>query len=228
MMMAPTVAPMKPAPCSGPYQPMACPRYVATKAPAIPRSVVRRKLPGSFSRGASHREMSPAMKPMMMMPMIAMRPPEIGERGKRSSGQGRGANLLVQRRNGAAVKPQAAREIAQIGLIGGGMVDDAEQWGGIDVRRHLRGLCPAGQNVARCRRLHFARNDPSFLLACPRRFERLMDARLLARIDMAVGVSSGDHRANERLRIGGLQHARRRAGCRRTRLARRLRSLRLA
>ena len=38
---APTVAPIRPAPWSMRYQPMACPRYVATNAPAIPLINVR-------------------------------------------------------------------------------------------------------------------------------------------------------------------------------------------
>ncbi len=44
--MAPTMAPMKPAPSPGPYQPTACPSQVATRAPTIPRIVVRMKARG--------------------------------------------------------------------------------------------------------------------------------------------------------------------------------------
>jgi hypothetical protein len=48
---APTTAPIRPAPSSARYQPIACPRYVATKAPTIPRMVVRMKPDGSLSPG---------------------------------------------------------------------------------------------------------------------------------------------------------------------------------
>ena|SRR6476660_5913934 len=45
----PTIAPTSPAFWSGSYQPMACPRYVATNAPTMPRIVVSMKPWGSLS-----------------------------------------------------------------------------------------------------------------------------------------------------------------------------------
>src|SRR5262249_52571833 len=47
-MIAPTVAPMKPAPSPTRYHPIAWPRKVATKAPTIPSSVVRINPEGSL------------------------------------------------------------------------------------------------------------------------------------------------------------------------------------
>ena len=44
--MAPTTAPMRPAPWFGPYQPIVWPIKVAMNAPAMPRSVVRMKPAG--------------------------------------------------------------------------------------------------------------------------------------------------------------------------------------
>ena len=53
-MTAPTTAPISPAPSFGPYQPSAWPSQVATKAPMMPRMVVRMKPEGSF--GPGHQE----------------------------------------------------------------------------------------------------------------------------------------------------------------------------
>ena len=67
---APTMAPMKPAPSSGPYQPSAWPSQVATKAPTMPRMVVRMKPEGSLRPGIRNLAMMPATKPMMMVQRI--------------------------------------------------------------------------------------------------------------------------------------------------------------
>ena len=48
---APTTAPIRPAPWSGRYQPIAWPIKVAMKAPAMPSSVVRMKPAGLFDPG---------------------------------------------------------------------------------------------------------------------------------------------------------------------------------
>src|ERR1700712_3787008 len=69
-MMAPTTAPTRPAPSPGRYQPSACPRNVATKAPTIPRMVVRMNPVGSLSPGMMNLAMMPATKPMMMVQRI--------------------------------------------------------------------------------------------------------------------------------------------------------------
>jgi MFS family permease len=70
MRMAPTVAPIRPAPWSARYQPMVWPRNVATKAPTMPRMVVRRKPVGLFGPGDSRRATTPARNPMMMIQMM--------------------------------------------------------------------------------------------------------------------------------------------------------------
>src|SRR3954471_2542714 len=72
-MMAPTTAPIRPAPSPGRYQPSACPRNVATKAPTIPRMVVRMNPVGSLSPGMMNLAMTPATKPMMMVQRIPIR-----------------------------------------------------------------------------------------------------------------------------------------------------------
>src|SRR4051794_11664780 len=66
-MIAPTVAPISPAPSPAWYHPIACPRKVATKAPAIPSRVVRTKPEGSLGPGCSSFAMTPATKPMMIV-----------------------------------------------------------------------------------------------------------------------------------------------------------------
>jgi hypothetical protein len=47
-MIAPTTAPIKPAPWPGLYQPSICPRKLATKAPTMPRMAVRMNPCGSL------------------------------------------------------------------------------------------------------------------------------------------------------------------------------------
>src|SRR4030081_1207037 len=69
-MIAPTTAQTSPAPSPGGYQPSACPRNVATKAPTIPRMVVRMNPVGSLSPGMMNLAMIPATKPMMMVQRI--------------------------------------------------------------------------------------------------------------------------------------------------------------
>src|SRR3978361_736326 len=66
-MIAPTTAPTRPAPSPGRYQPSACPRNGATKAPTIPRMVVRMNPVGSLFAGMMNLAMMPATKPMMMV-----------------------------------------------------------------------------------------------------------------------------------------------------------------
>src|SRR3954471_20221166 len=61
--IAPIVAAMKPAPWSGRYQPIVCPRNVARNEPAIPSTTVRMKPPGLFGPGESIRAMMPATNP---------------------------------------------------------------------------------------------------------------------------------------------------------------------
>src|SRR5262252_2355124 len=69
--MAPTTAPIKPAPSPARYQPMACPRYVATREPTIPSAAVRIKPDGSFDDpGWRNLATMPATKPMIMVQMI--------------------------------------------------------------------------------------------------------------------------------------------------------------
>ena len=71
MIIAPTIAPMKPALSPGPYQPICWPSQVATNAPTMPRMVVRMKPRGSFLPGVMSLAMTPATKPMMMVQMMA-------------------------------------------------------------------------------------------------------------------------------------------------------------
>jgi hypothetical protein len=80
---APTVAPMSPAPSSARYQPTACPRYVATKAPTIPSSVVRTNPDGSLSPGVMNLAITPAINPMMILQMMCMGRPCSGLKPKR-------------------------------------------------------------------------------------------------------------------------------------------------
>ena len=68
--IAPTVAPIRPAPWSSRYQPMVWLMKVATKAPAMPSSVVRMKPLGSFGPGERKRAMMPAMNPITMIQMM--------------------------------------------------------------------------------------------------------------------------------------------------------------
>ena len=69
-MTAPTTAPISPAPSPSPYQPIAWPSQEATKAPTMPRTVVRMNPLGLLSPGVMNLAMTPAMKPMMMVQMI--------------------------------------------------------------------------------------------------------------------------------------------------------------
>src|ERR671910_112081 len=72
---APTTAPIRPAPSPTLYQPTACPRNVARKAPTIPKIVVRTNPDGSLGPGMRNFAITPATKPMrmvQMMPMIAL------------------------------------------------------------------------------------------------------------------------------------------------------------
>src|SRR5262249_26026247 len=62
-MSAPIVAPTKPAPCSGRYQPTLWPIHVATNAPAIPRTAVNTNPCGLFGPGRRNRAMMPATRP---------------------------------------------------------------------------------------------------------------------------------------------------------------------
>ena len=71
---APTTAPIKPAPSPGRYQPKDCPRNVATKAPTMPRIVVRMNPLGSFFPGVMNFAITPATKPMIIVQMIPMPP----------------------------------------------------------------------------------------------------------------------------------------------------------
>jgi hypothetical protein len=71
MIIAPTIAPMNPAPSPALYHPIAWPRYVATKAPIIPSTVVKMNPVGSYLfPGYKNFAMTPATKPIMMVQII--------------------------------------------------------------------------------------------------------------------------------------------------------------
>src|SRR5262244_1119848 len=57
------MAPIKPAPWPGPYQPMCCPSQVAKIAPTIPSSVVTMKPPGPPTKNFA---IAPAKNPMII------------------------------------------------------------------------------------------------------------------------------------------------------------------
>ena len=69
-MIAPTTAPMKPAPSPALYQPRACPRKEATNAPTMPRMVVMMNPDGSLLPGMMNFATTPARNPMMMVQII--------------------------------------------------------------------------------------------------------------------------------------------------------------
>src|SRR3954471_14448438 len=72
----PTIAPINPAPSPARYQPIACPRYVATRAPMTPRTAVMMKPLGSFREpGTRNLAIMPATRPMMMVQIISMDAP---------------------------------------------------------------------------------------------------------------------------------------------------------
>src|SRR4051812_39193005 len=70
--MAPTTAPISPAPSSALYQPKAWPRYVARNAPTMPRIVVSTKPEGSLFPGWMNFAITPATKPMMIVQIMPM------------------------------------------------------------------------------------------------------------------------------------------------------------
>src|SRR5215207_1479282 len=63
-MTAPTTDAIHPALSLGPYHPTSWPRYVATKAPTMPRIAVKMKPDGSFGPGCIHFAITPTMAPM--------------------------------------------------------------------------------------------------------------------------------------------------------------------
>src|SRR5262249_5891678 len=71
--MAPTTAPMSPAPSPGAYHPRAWPRKLATNAPTMPRIVVNTKPLGSLVLpGMMNLAITPATNPMTIVQMIPM------------------------------------------------------------------------------------------------------------------------------------------------------------
>ena len=69
-MIAPTVAPIRPAPSPALYQPRACPKKLATNAPTMPRIVVKMKPLGSLSPGVMSFARMPATKPIRIVHRI--------------------------------------------------------------------------------------------------------------------------------------------------------------
>src|SRR5215472_13206541 len=70
IIIAPTIAPMNPAPWPALYHPIAWPRYVATKAPTIPSTVVQINPVGSYLfPGYRNFAITPAT-PIMIVQMI--------------------------------------------------------------------------------------------------------------------------------------------------------------
>jgi hypothetical protein len=65
---------MKPAGWPSLYQPRCCPMYVAIKAPAMPRRMVRINPPGSLP-GMSNLAMAPTTKPTTIVHKRCIRPP---------------------------------------------------------------------------------------------------------------------------------------------------------